>query len=72
MPIAGSAVPRSCAVEVFRGDRSVSWLWAEDDISGEDVMPGFRCQAGSLFPRVTQADADEPTKTDPISETSHS
>jgi len=60
------------AVEVFRSDRSVSWLWAEDEISGEDVMPGFRCQVGSLFPSVAQTNPDEPTKSAAVSETPHS
>ncbi len=34
------------AVEVFRSDKTVSWLWADDELSGEDVIPGFRCRVG--------------------------
>ncbi|MFI5459682.1 MAG: Uma2 family endonuclease [Isosphaerales bacterium] len=57
------------AVEVFRSDRSVSWLWAEDEISGEDVVPGFRCKVGSLFPRFSPAEADNHAKPVTSSET---
>ena len=45
------------AVQVFRGDGSVSWLWAADEISGEDVVPGFAARSGSLFPRFSPAEA---------------
>jgi Uma2 family endonuclease len=47
------------AVQVFRSNRSESWLWAEDEISGEDVIPGFRCRVGDFFPKEAE-DATEP------------
>ena len=40
--------------------RSESWLWAADELSGEDVLPGFRCKVDDLFPKPSEADAHEP------------
>jgi Uma2 family endonuclease len=48
--------PAACAVQVFRGDRSESWLWATDELSGEDVLPGFRCKVDDLFPKQPQTE----------------
>jgi Uma2 family endonuclease len=45
--------PAARAVQVFRGDRSESWLWATDELSGEDVLPGFRCKVDDLFPKAS-------------------
>lgn len=55
--------PAVRAVQVFRADRSESWLWGVDaELSGEDVIPGFRCKVADLFPGPlvadTNADAD--------------
>ncbi|MGO9468641.1 MAG: hypothetical protein ACLQIB_50915 [Isosphaeraceae bacterium] len=47
--------PAARAVQVFRADRSESWLWAGNELSGEDVIPGFRCKVEDLFPIVTRA-----------------
>jgi len=64
--------PKVRTVQVFRADGSERWLREHDEISGEDVMPGFRCQVGSLFPSVAQTNPDEPTKSAAVSETPHS
>jgi Uma2 family endonuclease len=64
--------PEIRAIQVYRADGTAGRFREHDEISGEDVVPGFRCQVGSLFPRVTQANADDPTKTDAVSETPHS
>ena len=45
--------PAARAVQVFRGDRSESWLWATDELSGEDVLPGFGCKVDDLFPKAS-------------------
>ena len=45
------------AVQVFRSDKTVSWLWADEELSGEDVIPGFRCRVGDFFPKETEATA---------------
>jgi Uma2 family endonuclease len=46
------------AVQVFRSDETVSWLRADDELSGEDVIPGFRCRVGDLFPKEAEAAAN--------------
>ena len=58
--------PTARAVQVFRSDRSESWLWAADELSGEDVLPGFRCKVGDLFPSSSQAEAQSPMKSEPV------
>jgi len=64
--------PNVRTVQVFRGDRSESWLRQLDELSGEEVVPGFRCQVGSLFPRFSPAEADSRAKPLAASETPHS
>jgi Uma2 family endonuclease len=45
-------------VMVYRGDGSVSRLRENDEISGEDVIPGFRCTVREILPtREPAADA---------------
>jgi Uma2 family endonuclease len=52
--------PAARAVQVFRGDRSESWLWATDELSGEDVLPGFRCKVDDLFPKAIPDSVSSP------------
>jgi Uma2 family endonuclease len=42
--------PERRSVLVHRADGSVSLLREDDELSGEDVLPGFRCRFGDLFP----------------------
>ncbi len=42
--------PESRTASVYRRDGSVSRLHQDDELSGEEVIPGFRCRVGSLFP----------------------
>jgi len=42
--------PESGTASVYRGDGSVSRLHQDDELSGEEVIPGFRCRVRSLFP----------------------
>jgi hypothetical protein len=37
-------------VEVHRKDRTVTKLYAGDELSGEDILPRIRCLVGSVFP----------------------
>ncbi len=41
---------RSRTVMVYRVDGSVSRLREGDELSGEDVIPGFRCPVSEIFP----------------------
>jgi hypothetical protein len=43
--------PEVRTVHVYRGDGSVSLLREKDELSGEHVVPGFRCPLTAIFPR---------------------
>jgi Uma2 family endonuclease len=51
------------AVQVFRADGSESWLRASDELSGEDVIPGFRCRVEAFFPMLGQPEEQSPKAT---------
>jgi len=40
----------SRTVMVYRGDGTVSRLHEDDELSGEDIIPGFRCRARYILP----------------------
>jgi hypothetical protein len=42
--------PRARAALVFRPDGSAFSLREEAELTGEEVLPGFRCRVGALFP----------------------
>jgi Uma2 family endonuclease len=44
--------PETRIVEVHRKDRTVTKLYENDELSGEDILPGFHCQVASLFPAI--------------------
>jgi Uma2 family endonuclease len=62
--------PALRAVQVFRSDKSASWLWAEDELSGEDVIPGFHCRVGDLFPMPPHAGKEDPAQPETTAEVS--
>jgi Uma2 family endonuclease len=41
--------PTAQRVLVYRADGTGTILRADDELSGEDVLPGFRCRVGDLF-----------------------
>ena len=59
--------PETRKVQVSRHDGSVIPLRAEDELSGEDVLPGFRCKVDDLFPKPPQSEAHRPAKSDAVS-----
>jgi Uma2 family endonuclease len=50
VPLVWVMNPRSRTVMVYRGDGSVSRLHEDDELSGEDVIPGFRCPVRDILP----------------------
>jgi Uma2 family endonuclease len=50
VPLVWVTCPKACAVIVHRGGGRVSWLAGEDEILGEDIVPGFRCRVAAIFP----------------------
>ena len=50
--------PRNHTVRVYRADGSSGSLRENDELDGEDVLPGFRCPVRDLFPRPPAAPAN--------------
>lgn len=46
--------PESRSVHVYRRGGTVSLLREGDELSGEEIIPGFRCPVASLFPAKPQ------------------
>jgi Uma2 family endonuclease len=43
------ADPENRTVTVYRPDRGPRYLQASEEITGEDILPGFRCQVADFF-----------------------
>ena len=41
--------PETRTILIYRADGSIQGLREPDELSGEDTLPGFRCQVGALF-----------------------
>jgi Uma2 family endonuclease len=53
--------PEVRVIQVIRGDGSGHRLRSSDELSGEDVVPGFRCPVASVFPPPTSLPTDTDT-----------
>ncbi|MFI5458410.1 MAG: Uma2 family endonuclease [Isosphaerales bacterium] len=42
--------PEARTVHIHREDGSVGWLREDGELSGEHVVPGFRCRVAAIFP----------------------
>lgn len=47
--------PETRTVLIYRADGTISGLREHDELSGEDVLPGFRCRVGDLFSDTAQS-----------------
>jgi Uma2 family endonuclease len=52
--------PRFRSVYAFRSDRTGRGFRSDDELTGEDVIPGFRCRVADLFPGPPAAEAVAP------------
>jgi len=50
VPLVWVINPASRRAHVYRRDGSVTWFREDDELSGEDVVAGFRCRLGSILP----------------------
>jgi len=41
--------PRTHFIQIFRQDRTGGWLLGTGELSGGDVLPGFRCRVEDVF-----------------------
>ncbi len=48
--------PEVRVIQIFRADGSSSRIRSGGEVSGEDVVPGFRCPVDALFPATQPAD----------------
>ncbi|MBV8130388.1 MAG: Uma2 family endonuclease [Planctomycetaceae bacterium] len=55
--------PESRTVMVYRRDGSISRLLDDDELSGEDVVPGFRCPIREILPPLGLPEEAQPTPT---------
>jgi Uma2 family endonuclease len=49
IPLVWVVYPPSHSVEVLRSDSSGADLGPDDELTGEDILPGFRCRVADLF-----------------------
>ncbi len=42
--------PIACIVTIYRGDGTVTKLHENDELTGEDIIPGFHVKVAELFP----------------------
>lgn len=61
VPLIWVIYPNSRTVWVRRSDGSTSHLHEDDDLSGEDIIPGFRCPVREIFPPRETASEGQPT-----------
>ena len=43
--------PESRSVKIYRGDGSIRRVREGDELSGEDIIPGFRCPVREILPQ---------------------
>jgi Uma2 family endonuclease len=54
VPLVWVVYPETRLVEIHRQDGSVAKLHESAELSGESIVPGFRCQVSDLFPTMAQ------------------
>jgi Uma2 family endonuclease len=52
IPLVWIVNPETRIVEIHRRDGTVTKLHASDEISGDDVLPGFQCPVADFFPAI--------------------
>jgi Uma2 family endonuclease len=57
VPLVWVVHPEVRGVRVHRGDGRVSELNVGDELSGEEILPGFRCRVAEIFPPWAEAAA---------------
>lgn len=55
IPLVWVIHPEARTAMIYRGDGSVQRLHEQDELQGEDILPGFRVRLGDLIPREDAA-----------------
>ena len=50
VPLVWVINPNSRTVRIYRGDDPVITLHEDDELSGENIIPGFRCPVREILP----------------------
>jgi Uma2 family endonuclease len=58
--------PHIHIVQVHRADGTSGRFRAHDELSGEEVLPGFRCKVEELFPNAPSAEPRSPDREDAL------
>jgi Uma2 family endonuclease len=59
VPLVWVINPESRTATVYRADGSVRILFEDDELTGEDVIPGFCCPLRDILPRPAPAEPDQ-------------
>jgi Uma2 family endonuclease len=51
--------PEARVARIHRSNGPPAYLLEDDELSGEDVIPGFRCPLREILPRPTPAESDQ-------------
>lgn len=65
VPLVWVVFPNLRTVRVYRADGSTSFLREDEELSGEDIIPGFRCSVREIFPPGEPSAEVQPTSTVP-------
>jgi Uma2 family endonuclease len=65
VPLVWVIYPNSRTVRVHRADGSITYLHEDDVLSGEDIIPGFRCPVREILPQRDQLPEVQPSPTAP-------
>jgi Uma2 family endonuclease len=57
--------PKARTVRIHRRDGSVSYLHEDEDLTGEDIIPGFRCPVREILPPRKPLPQVQPSSTGP-------
>ncbi|HZW29789.1 MAG TPA: Uma2 family endonuclease [Isosphaeraceae bacterium] len=65
IPLVWVINPESRTVTVYRIDGSIRLLFEDDELSGEDIIPGFRCPIREILPPREPTEPAQPTSAGP-------
>jgi Uma2 family endonuclease len=65
VPLIWLVYPNLRTVRVYRADGSTSHLHEDDELSGEGIIPGFRCSVREIFPPREPSLEAQPSPTAP-------
>jgi Uma2 family endonuclease len=52
-PLVWVVYPATRSVDIFRGDGTGGWRTEDQELTGDDVLPGFSCRLADLFRGLT-------------------